>query len=134
MHVSSRIHCRSLEYSRAVALLLLIAAGVAVGLPSPSVVRAQGPGSGVLLNAGHLGYLGAFRLPGPTGNGEENTFGYGGEAMAYDPYRDSLWITGHDWYDRLAEVSIPTPSRTDPPVAGDPRVGRRRRLFHAGES
>lgn len=93
---------------------------IAIGLigASPwSLVRARTPSSDVLLQAGHLRYLGAFRLPGPTGSGEQNTFGYGGEAMAYDPYRESLWITGHDWHDRLAEVTIPTPSLTNWPVA-----------------
>jgi hypothetical protein len=88
------------------------------GLWLSAIARAQaGPEGQTLLHAGNLTYLGAFRLPGPTGGGERDTFGYGGEAMAFDSYRNSLWVTGHDWHDRLAEVTIPAPSRTNPPVA-----------------
>ncbi len=90
-------------------------------MPLHPVALAQAPpGSGVRLQAGNLVYIGAFRLPTPSGGGEQNTFGYGGEAMAFDPYRQSLWITGHDWHDRLAEVSIPTPGTG--PVSSLPRA------------
>ena len=63
-----------------------------------------------LLQQADLRYEGAFRLPEPTGEGEKNTFGYGGTALAFDPARGSLWLTGHDWHQRIAEVSVPTPS------------------------
>ncbi len=52
-----------------------------------------------------LVYRGAFRLP--AGAGETTTFNYGGTALAFNPARGSLFVTGHDWHQRTAEVSIP---------------------------
>ena len=52
-----------------------------------------------------LAYLGAFRLP--AGTSETTTFNYGGTALAFNPARGSLFVTGHDWHQRTAEVSIP---------------------------
>lgn len=52
-----------------------------------------------------LAYLGAFRLP--PGAGDTTSFNYGGTALAFNPARNSLFVTGHDWHQRSAEVSIP---------------------------
>jgi hypothetical protein len=52
-----------------------------------------------------LTYRGAFRLP--AGATETATFNYGGTALAFNPARRSLFITGHDWHQRTAEVAIP---------------------------
>ncbi len=77
-----------------------------------------------LLQPGSLRYAGAFRLPSPTGSGETNTFGYGGTALGFDAARQSLWLTGHDWHQRIAEVSIPAPSLAED-VAALPRADMR---------
>ncbi|MFH1039505.1 MAG: hypothetical protein V1789_12650 [PVC group bacterium] len=63
-----------------------------------------------------LEYRGAFRLPGPDG---EAGWAWGGHALAYYPggdpngsadgYPGSLFGTGHDWYQRVSEISIPVP-------------------------
>ncbi len=53
----------------------------------------------------HLVYVGAFRLP--AGTSDQATFNYGGTSLAFNPARPSLFITGHDWHQRTAEVSIP---------------------------
>jgi hypothetical protein len=72
-----------------------------------------------------LTYIGAFRLPPEIG------WEYGGAAMAYFPDGDpagpddgfpgSLFATGHNWYQEVAEISIPAPvfsrNATDLPVA-----------------
>ena len=50
----------------------------------------------------------AFRLP--TAQGDQNSFDYGGTALAFDPQDQALWLVGHDWYQRVAEVSIPVPA------------------------
>jgi PKD repeat protein len=59
-----------------------------------------------LLTASNLEYLGAFRLPGGTVGA--STFDYGGTALAFNPANNSLFIVGHDWYQNIAEVSIPS--------------------------
>ncbi len=81
-----------------------IAAGETISL-GPSEAGALAPAS--------LRYLGAFRLP-PDGAGEENAFSWGGEALAFNPGGDggkrSLFVTGHNWHTRVAEVSLAAPS------------------------
>lgn len=59
-------------------------------------------------------YIGAFRLPPDIG------WEYGGAAMAFYPDGDpagpddgfpgSLYATGHDWYQYVAEINIPAPT------------------------
>lgn len=100
------------------------AAGAATQTESqPQPLR---PPSGEVVDPAHLEYLGAFRLPG--GEDRPQTFGYGGNAMTFNPDGDpsgaqdgfpgSLFITGHDRLPygelldggRIAEVSIPIPT------------------------
>lgn len=50
-------------------------------------------------------YLGAFRLP--SGSFGGSSFAYGGEALAYNPDNDSLFIVGHDHQQWVAEINIP---------------------------
>ncbi len=74
------------------------------------------PASAGRIYPSDLEYRGAFRLPGPGG---ENGWGWGGNALAYYPggdpggpadgYPGSLYGTGHDWYQRVSEISIPVP-------------------------
>ncbi|HSK69920.1 MAG TPA: hypothetical protein VLA21_11725, partial [Candidatus Limnocylindria bacterium] len=72
-----------------------------------------GPAPPDVLDSGSLRYLGAFRLP-PDGEREENAFAWGGEALAFDPQGDggrgSLFLAGHNWHTRVAEVSLAAPS------------------------
>ncbi len=58
-----------------------------------------------LVRPEHLTYLGAFVPP----NDERNNYSYGGTAIAFNPARDSLFICGHNWYQLVGEISIPTP-------------------------
>jgi hypothetical protein len=71
------------------------------GPPPPS------PG-GILLNSTSLVYEGAFRVP--VGSGRQ-TFDWGGTALTFNPARNSLMLVGHDWYQMVGEISIPTPSK-----------------------
>ena len=74
------------------------------------------PGWAGRLMPDDLEYRGAFRLPGPGG---ENGWGWGGNGLACRPdgdpngpedgYPGSLFGTGHDWYQRVSEISIPVP-------------------------
>ena len=58
-----------------------------------------------LLRKEDLEYVGAFRVP--RGEGEAKTFEYGGTALGFNPERNSLFMTGHDWHQLSAEISIP---------------------------
>ena len=55
-----------------------------------------------------LKYLGAFLLP-DYGTTEKQMYSYGGEGMCFNPANNSLFITGHNWYAYVAEISIPEP-------------------------
>jgi hypothetical protein len=68
-----------------------------------------------LIQETDLVYTGAFRLPGPTST--QQTFEYGGTALTYWPAHDSLLVVGHDWYQQVGEISIPSAARAD--VVGD---------------
>jgi hypothetical protein len=72
------------------------------------------PCGSVLLQKADLTYLGAFQLPA----GSDST--YGGTALTYWPAHQSLLVVGHDWYQRSAEITIPTPG-TGSTVASLPR-------------
>jgi len=58
-----------------------------------------------LLQKANLIYQGAFRVP--EGTTTQTEFDYGGTALAYNPVNSSLYMTGHDWYQLSAEISIP---------------------------
>ncbi|MBZ0089874.1 MAG: hypothetical protein K8H90_05810 [Thermoanaerobaculia bacterium] len=58
-----------------------------------------------LLLREHVVYLGSFDVPSEDGAG--NPLTYGGHALGYHPGADSLFFGCHDWYQRLAEISIP---------------------------
>jgi hypothetical protein len=66
--------------------------------------QSSDPSSLPLLSSGGLEYAGGFRLPGETVNGM--SFSYGGQAVAYDPATNSLFISSLGY---VAEVSIPAP-------------------------
>ena len=82
-------------------------------------------------------YQGGFRVPDES-NGE--SFSYGGQQLAYNPATDSLFIGS--LHNKVAEVSIPTPVKTDRaqdmPVAAvvqpfqDPAGGRLKEIAEDG--
>lgn len=91
-------------------------AGAAAGAVLLFFVFPLRPAPAGRLMPSDLEYRGAFRLPGP---GWENGWGWGGNALTYYPagdpggaadgYPGSLYGTGHDWYQRVSEISIPVP-------------------------
>ncbi len=64
--------------------------------------------SSYALQAESIEYLGAFCLP-SDGETEREMYSYGGEAMCFNPHNNSLFITGHNWFADIAEISIPEP-------------------------
>ena len=53
----------------------------------------------------NLVYQGAFRVP--QGSTDQTSFDYGGTALGYNPANNSLFMVGHSWYQRTAEINIP---------------------------
>jgi len=93
-----------------------IAALVPVVSSDDRETATPGPVADGLISPDNLAYLGAFRLPAdPEGMGWE----WGGGALTYNPagdpgggsdsYPGSLFATGHNWYQRIGELSIPAP-------------------------
>ncbi len=80
-------------------LLLTVSIFLATAtLPIPAQTKA-------LLGPDDFAYVGAFRLP--RSGADQTSFDYGGTALAYYPAHDSLLIVGHDWHQRVAELTIP---------------------------
>ena len=71
---------------------------------SSITAQAGDPSALPLLSSSGLEYVGGFRVPAETVNGA--SFSYGGQALAYDPSTNSLFISNRNY---VAEVSIPAP-------------------------
>jgi len=94
--------------------------------PSNPTAAAPRPPGNELIQPGDLVYEGVFRLPDLPGAEEGYDWRWGGSAMAYYPagdpggpgdgYPGSLFATGHDWNQWVAEISIPAPLA---PTGGD---------------
>jgi hypothetical protein len=55
-------------------------------------------------------YIGAFKTPSATSAPwDANSVEYSEARLAFNPAKNSLFISGHDWHQRIAEISIPTP-------------------------
>jgi hypothetical protein len=91
-------------------LRLMISLGpIFLGGANLQVIAANAavPESAVLLNQGHLVYVGSFNMP--TGTFGGSNFGWAMPVTAYNPTNDSLFLVGHDHHQMVAEVKIPTP-------------------------
>lgn len=86
--------------------VLLVSLAIVAG-PTASAATAANPTTEPLLEQSNLVYLGSFRLP--EGTTDQSSFRYAGRGLAYNPANNSLFLTGHAWYELTAEVSIPTP-------------------------
>jgi hypothetical protein len=118
--------------SRASYVLMAVVAMIALQGSIPRTMLAQSAGPSFLprLAFSDLSYAGAFRVPVETSNGD--SLQYGGQALAFNPAKPSLFITSHAGL--VSEISIPTPALTnnlaDMPVAqflqgfADPVEGR----------
>lgn len=85
-----------------------VVVGVLAATALSSVGQAQSPTSQPLVQSGDFRYLGSFRLPNNDGSGASPTgdLTYGGTALAISA-SGGLFLAGHDWSQRLCEVSIP---------------------------
>ncbi len=77
-----------------------------------TLVVAQKPTSTRLLPQTALEWLGSFRLPAAQSFSDNElmrstNYSYMGRGICYNPVNDSLFVSGHDWYQRIGEVTIP---------------------------
>ncbi len=86
-------------YLKAIAIVFALAPGIVFSQTASS------PTTEPLIQSSNLVYAGAFRLPEGTTN--QTSFQYAGDGLAYNPVDNSLFITGHTWYQETAEISIP---------------------------
>ena len=88
--------------------------------PEGDETKAHFTRSTELLQPDDLTYLGAFRLPGPSGG---SNWEYSGYAMTYYPggnsngfddgFPGSLFAVGHDHHQQVSEITIPVPVISD---------------------
>lgn len=93
---------RNLSINNRVRATALAALGITVFSPPLLAATSTLP----LLQKANLVYAGAFRVPN-AGASYTNTFDYGGTALGFNPINNSIFLTGHDWYQRTAELKIP---------------------------
>lgn len=81
-----------------VPMMAVMAALWSIGIDAQSVQP--------LVQKTDLVYQGAFRVPAGVFGG--SSFAYAASGLAFNPARNSLYITGHDWEQQVAEISIPS--------------------------
>ena len=79
---------------------------------APLRTREPTPERTELVTRTDLNYEGSFRVPYGDGS-NESSLSWGGAGLGYNPSNDSLFITGHNWHQLTAEISIPEPARSD---------------------
>ena len=124
--ISEQKHCRFSIFSYPLVILSLALSHVNV--------HAQTPSSAPLIQSNNLSLIGSFRLPSGTlgstyGFGAAGTGGLGTYAVTYNPANNSLFIGGHPYEQRVAEVAIPqslsgTPTATALQNLIDPLEGK----------
>ena len=89
--------------------------------PTPAPAPPSDPRpTGALVGQNDLRYEGSFRVP-AGGDDERSTLAWGGAGLGYNPANNSLFITGHDWHQLTAEISVPNPGRSSS-AAGLPQA------------
>ena len=94
------------------AFLMLVAAFPAARSESV-IAQASDPSTLPLLSSASLQYLGGFRVPANSANGD--TYAAGGFAVAFNPVGNSLFVSSY--YGNVAEISIPVPAISSDPEA-----------------
>ena len=91
----------------------LVALGISffLSLACAGTATAQlGPAAYPTVGRDHWSYRGAFRVPLAAGIPAEEHFSYGGHALCHRPASNSLFMAGHAWYQKLAEIDVPSPA------------------------
>ena len=82
------------------------------GVLSPLQSRAQSPSSDPLIQSSNLTYVGSFKVPSGTlgstyGFGYAGTGGLGTYGVTYNPANNSLFMGGHPYEQKVAEITVP---------------------------
>jgi hypothetical protein len=77
----------------------------AQGTAVPDRPAAPRPEQLPLVQSDSLVYKGSFAFSHATVNGTR--FGYGGTGLAFDRDRGTMFLVGHDWHQKAAEIAIP---------------------------
>lgn len=119
---------------------LIVAIAVVSALAQNTGAQSIDPSTLPRLTLEHFQYLGGFRLPRETVNGD--SFAFGGDVSAYSPATNSLFVSSRA--SRVAEVTIPNPVLTSDVTAmpfasflqpfADPTEGRLSQVGTTGVS
>lgn len=60
-----------------------------------------------LVQESDLNHVGSFTLPPVPGREGQDGFAYAHGVIAFNPEGGSLFIVGHDWYQEVAEITVP---------------------------
>ena len=95
------------------ATLFAFAAIVLVWSNAPISAQSTTPSTQPRLAFTDFTYVGGFRLPADSSNGD--SYSFGGRQLTYNPVNNSLFVGSR--IGRVAEISIPTPVNTNNPAA-----------------
>src|SRR5689334_22521168 len=98
---------KCVRWTKSVQTSLALAAVIATGMVMTPTAQSIAPSTLPRLEFKDVQYVGGFRLPNTSANGE--SFSFGGSQLAYNPARNSLFVGARG---RVAEVSIPTIARS----------------------
>ena len=98
---------KCVRWTKSVLVSLIVGLGTTHIVGVTATAQSSDPSGLPRLSFGDIQYVGAFRLPRSTQN---DNFEFSGRAMAYNPARNSLFISSRSG--TVAEVDIPIPANT----------------------
>lgn len=104
---------KCVRWTKSVRTALVAAAAIITALVATPVAQTTDPSAQPRLAIADISYVGGFRLPAESANGD--TFSFGGRQLAFNPAANSLYVGSRAG--RVAEVSIPSPVNTSNPNA-----------------
>ena len=104
---------KCVRWTKSVRTALVAAAAILTALVVSPVAQTTDPTTQPRLEFADISYVGGFRLPATSANGDG--FAFGGRQLAFNPNSNSLFVGSRAG--RIAEVSIPSAVNTSNPAA-----------------
>lgn len=105
---------KCVRWAKPVLITLFASAAIVIAWSSaPLLAQSTSPSTQPRLAFADFSYVGGFRLPAESSNGD--SFSFGGRQLTYNPVNNSLFVGSREG--RIAEVSIPTPVSSNNPTA-----------------